>query len=492
MSGDSDPPNNNGQDKQQEDVEMSTNESPALAPPSEQPKNSLDLQLVTGYRSGPAPKRTLPSSPRWDPLPTSNRFHILEEDDVELSFEDFAVPRIVLEDSSAPRPKKTKGKAKKQRLNKSGAAHLELAKKIIRDKKVEGSITECQRILRDDPQLVAHAMYAQDEDLSLFQSLVATKTIERKMALLKAQVKPHNYKHHVNFMAQYKIHPSEILEELTTDIPEIKRILFALATIDLFLSNRAPDLYTNSEALTVLLNQEATIMVRVLYSGRKSRILVNGFLSKPVHISRGVLQGDPLSPLLFVIALEPMCQLLRQHSNYGIKCGDRYHTGSYFADDSQLYAANETCLHRQLALVQTFCDKSDKTQILTYSQLNGNLASLQVTSDSPVKALGILVAPNLSPLARFNYVFEKFVARLSLWLYKARTMAGKVTILHSICLPVLWYQLAFVPADKDLAKKIDKAMLQFMHGEEINPSSSVHGLRLIKKEIIFMPKKSGG
>ncbi|KAG9398483.1 hypothetical protein AC1031_014536, partial [Aphanomyces cochlioides] len=112
MSGDSDPPNNNGQDKQQEDVEMSTNESPALAPPSEQPKNSLDLQLVTGYRSGPAPKRTLPSSPRLDPLPTSNRFHILEEDDVELSFEDFAVPRIVLEDSSAPRPKKTKGKAR--------------------------------------------------------------------------------------------------------------------------------------------------------------------------------------------------------------------------------------------------------------------------------------------------------------------------------------------------------------------------------------------
>ncbi|KAH9095000.1 hypothetical protein Ae201684P_017087 [Aphanomyces euteiches] len=78
------------------------------------------------------------------------------------------------------------------------------------------------------------------------------------MVVLKAQDKPHNYKYHVNFMAQSKIHPAEILEELTTDIPEIKRILFALATVDLFLSNRAPDLYTNSEALTVLLNQEAT------------------------------------------------------------------------------------------------------------------------------------------------------------------------------------------------------------------------------------------
>ncbi|CAK4162443.1 unnamed protein product, partial [Aphanomyces euteiches] len=105
--------------------------------------------------------------------------------------------------------------------------------------------------------------------------------------------------------------------------------------------------------------------------------------------------------------------------------------GSLPHDDSQLYAANETCLHRQLALVRTFCDKSgfrlnvDKTQILTYSQLNGTLASLQVTSDSPVKALGILVVPNISPLARVNYVFEKFVARLALWLCKARTMAEK-------------------------------------------------------------------
>ncbi|KAF0707339.1 hypothetical protein As57867_006608, partial [Aphanomyces stellatus] len=75
----------------------------------------------------------------------------------------------------------------------------------------------------------------------------------------------------------------------------------------------------------------------------------------------------------------------------------------------------------------------------------------------------------------FNYVFEQFVSRLSLWLYKARTYAGKVAILHSICLPV----------DKNLAKLIDRVMLQFMHGEEINPSSTTTGLRFVKKAIVF-------
>ncbi|KAF0712396.1 hypothetical protein As57867_004830, partial [Aphanomyces stellatus] len=93
---------------------------------------------------------------------------------------------------------------------------------------------------------------------------------------------------------------------------------------------------------------------------------------------------------------------------------------------------------------------------------------------------------------RFNYVFDRFVSRLSLWLYKARTYAGKVAILHSICLPVLWYQLSFVPADKELAKLIDKVMLQFMHGEEINPAATTTGLRLVKKEIVFADKDSCG
>ena len=239
-------------------------------------------------------------------------------------------------------------------------------------------------------------------------------------------------------------------------------------------------------------------MVRVIYSGRRSNILVNGHLSSSFHIKRGVLQGDPLSPLLFVLALEPMCQLLRQHPHFGIRTSHRVHTGSFFADDSQLYAGNERCLHRQLALVQSFCDVSgfrlnvDKTQILTFATVSTALASWTVTQDQPAKSLGILVAPDLPLVARFNYVFDKFVARLSLWRYKARTLTGKVVILQAICLPVMWYQLSFVPADKSLARKIDQVMLQFIHGEDINPFSTSTGFRLIKKALVFESKERGG
>jgi len=57
-------------------------------------------------------------------------------------------------------------------------------------------------------------------------------------------------------------------------------------------------------------------------------------------------------------------------------CLDVYFIGSFFADDSQLYAANERSLTGQLGLVQSFCDFSglklnvDKTQILTFATLS--------------------------------------------------------------------------------------------------------------------------
>ena len=101
------------------------------------------------------------------------------------------------------------------------------------------------------------------------------------------------------------------------------------------------------------------------------------------------------------------------------------------------------------------------------------------------------MAPNLPYQTRFQHVFDRLVARLQLWQHKARTLP-EVAILHFICLPVLWYQLTFDPPDKTLARKIDRVMLQFLHGEEINASANSTGLRLIKQELVFLATDEGG
>ena len=55
--------------------------------------------------------------------------------------------------------------------------------------------------------------------------------------------------------------------------------------------------------------------VSLLYTNSFSSVLVNGFVSDPFVLQRGVHQGCPLSPLLYVLSLEPLLCKIRSVSS---------------------------------------------------------------------------------------------------------------------------------------------------------------------------------
>ena len=75
-----------------------------------------------------------------------------------------------------------------------------------------------------------------------------------------------------------------------------------------------------------------------LYNKTTASINVNGFLSREIKLERGIRQGCPLSTLLFIIALEPLLEILRRHPWYQYAPERRVIA---YADDVNVYVHKE-------------------------------------------------------------------------------------------------------------------------------------------------------
>jgi exonuclease III len=81
-------------------------------------------------------------------------------------------------------------------------------------------------------------------------------------------------------------------------------------------------------------------MIKNLYKGAKSLVIVNGVMSEPFEVTRGVRQGDPLSCILFNLAIEPLACMLRSDANlkgHQIKGRRDKLIVNLFADDTLIY-----------------------------------------------------------------------------------------------------------------------------------------------------------
>ena len=75
-----------------------------------------------------------------------------------------------------------------------------------------------------------------------------------------------------------------------------------------------------------------------LYNKTTASIHVNGFLSREIKLERGTRQGCPLSAFLFIVALEPLREILRRHPWYQYAPERRVIA---YADDVNVYVHKE-------------------------------------------------------------------------------------------------------------------------------------------------------
>ena len=161
-------------------------------------------------------------------------------------------------------------------------------------------------------------------------------------------------------------------------------------------------------------------------------ILVNGGQLENFKSSRGIRQGDPLSPYLFILCMEYLShKILEVCDNNSWKAIKASRSGPFFshlffADDLLLCAEISTsCYHTITRILEDFCLQSGQKVNLSKSKvffspnvnplLRNHLCGILRVSSTPNlgKYLGFPLSPNGRSTRDFDFVVEKVQAKLS-------------------------------------------------------------------------------
>ena len=122
-----------------------------------------------------------------------------------------------------------------------------------------------------------------------------------------------------------------------------------------------------------------------------SCVINNGFATSYFNVDRGVRQGDPLSPLLFILSLEVLACSIRQNDKIqGIKIEDEVVKISLFADDMTCFLRNKFSYENLIVNLDLFSRFSGlKLKTLCRPQCNARLNGGFVDHETPKFCVGI-------------------------------------------------------------------------------------------------------
>lgn len=201
-----------------------------------------------------------------------------------------------------------------------------------------------------------------------------------------------------------------------------------------------------------------TQWVKLLYSGPCAEIMTNNYISKPFNLHRGTRQGCPLSPLLFILSLEPFAISIRNHPIMkGIQLADVEHRIALFADDALLYLTNlEQSFSALTEEINRFGNSSGykvnqtKSSVLFINKQERLHCTIQhpfLNASKGFKYLGIFITPNQNTLVSDNYqpVISKAKESLNRWSSLPLTMIGRINALKMNILPKFLYLFQSIP-----------------------------------------------
>lgn len=235
-------------------------------------------------------------------------------------------------------------------------------------------------------------------------------------------------------------------------------------------------------------------MIRTMYCNIESIVKVNGGLSAPFKVQRGVRQGCPMSGMLYSIAIEPFLHKLRANLK-GLSvpcCNDRFFLSAY-ADDVIVFINDDDDINVLKNVVQEFNLLSSarvnwgKSEALIIGEWIGQRPGLPgglSWKKGGLKYLGVFLGDDTVTNKNWEGVLDKVRGRLDKWrwLLPQLSYRGRAIIINNLVASALWHKFACVEPPVGLIESIQKEMVNFFWDK----------LHWVPQAVLFLSKEDGG
>ena len=212
--------------------------------------------------------------------------------------------------------------------------------------------------------------------------------------------------------------------------------------------------------------------INAFYSDTSSCVMNNGFTTPHFKLSRGVRQGDPLSPYLFILVLEVLAIDIRNDTTIqGIKIDEQELKLIIFADDLTVFVANTESFHKLSVKLSLFAkysglkENKQKTEVLNLGPSNITSEELGVEQvTKAVKILGIHFTYDrvLSFKLNLETITKSIKKTLHCWSWRGLTLIGRIQIIKTFAVPKVLYRLSLIGTNKDFIKEINQILYNFV------------------------------
>jgi hypothetical protein len=228
--------------------------------------------------------------------------------------------------------------------------------------------------------------------------------------------------------------------------------------------------------------QDAINLVGNIYSNSFIIFFGSDFgKTKLVHIQRGIIQGDTLSPYLFIISLEPLLKWLeRGNLGYKLKTSQYILNSAAYADDLAIITNNIKHKQPQINKIDKFCQwvgmelgipkcaitecsnnkpmpaTTFKAHIQSHNIKYRNQSIPVLHQNEPYIYFGMQLIPSLKWKTQQAITMNKLIKQTQLLLNSPATLKQKLKMVNTVIRPGIAYSFYAVPYSITNITKLDK------------------------------------